>query len=392
MDKAEKLFLVKTIIEEIELPDYVYDKAKKRYESIGEFLEESELSVNDPHIFSQGSFRLGTVIKPINGDEEYDLDLACKLNKNFSSENRTQKELKELVGNELENYRKSNGIQEELESKHRCWRLEYQDDLSFHMDIVPAIPAQISSQNNIRDIIFEKGNIENLDEIVPNTLFITDDRDKNYDKISSEWNISNPEGYANWFQERSLTRKAETGIKMESKVDDLPFYKKKNPLQRSIQLMKRHRDNMFGDDDSKPISIIITTLAAKTYDGESNLLDALEKIIFNMEDFINREEPRVPNPVNPEEDFADKWSMEKYEHLNLEKNFHVWLEQIKADFNNLFDMRSADELQKFLSKKFAASIKSDILEKRLNFDSGKEKNKYKKLENPGKPWRDNYNE
>jgi len=287
MDKAEKLFLVKTIIEEIELPDYVYDKAKKRYESIGEFLEESELSVNDPHIFSQGSFRLGTVIKPINGDEEYDLDLACKLNKNFSSENRTQKELKELVGNELENYRKSNGIQEELESKHRCWRLEYQDDLSFHMDIVPAIPAQISSQNNIRDIIFEKGNIENLDEIVPNTLFITDDRDKNYDKISSEWNISNPEGYANWFQERSLTRKAETGIKMESKVDDLPFYKKKNPLQRSIQLMKRHRDNMFGDDDSKPISIIITTLAAKTYDGESNLLDALKKIIFNMEDFIN---------------------------------------------------------------------------------------------------------
>lgn len=131
-----------------------------------------------------------------------------------------------------------------------------------------------------------------LDEIVTNTLFITDDRDKNYDKISSKWNISNPEGYANWFQKRSLTRKAETGIKMES-----------------------------------------------------NLLEALEKIIFNMEDFINREEPKVPNPVNPEEDFADKWSMEKYEHLNLEKNFHVWLEQIQADFNNLFDMINADEFE-----------------------------------------------
>lgn len=392
MDRTEKAFLTKTMIEEIELPDYVYEKAKDRYESIGNFLEESELSVNDPHIFSQGSFRLGTVIKPINNNEEYDLDLACKLNKNFNSDNCTQKQLKELIGNELEKYRVSNGIQEELKSKHRCWRLEYQDGLSFHMDIIPAIPAKNTKQNDIRDIIIEKGNLEDLSDIVSNTLFITDDRDKNYNNITDDWKISNPEGYANWFQKRSVLQNNETVLRMEAKVDDLPFYKQKNPLQRSIQLMKRHRDNMFEDDDSKPISIIITTLAAKAYNGESDLLDALENIIFNMKEYISREEPRVPNPVNPEEDFADKWSMEKYKHLNLEKNFFSWLNQLKADFINIFDLRSADELHILLNEKFATRIKTDILEDNISFDSGSEINKYDNLNASGKPWREICNE
>ncbi|MFW6027157.1 MAG: hypothetical protein ACOCRX_12550 [Candidatus Woesearchaeota archaeon] len=260
------------------------------------------------------------------------------------------------------------------------------------MDIVPAIPAKITKQNDIRDIIIEKGNLEDLSDIVSNTLFITDDRDKNYNNISDDWKISNPEGYANWFQKRSFLQNNKTGLRMEAKVDDLPFYKQKNPLQRSIQLMKRHRDNMFGDDDSKPISIIITTLAAKAYNGESDLLDALENIIFNMKEYVNGEEPRVPNPVNPEEDFADKWSMEKYKNLSLEKNFFSWLNQLKADFINIFDLRNADELHTLLNERFATRIKTDILEDNISFDSGSEINKYDNLNAPGKPWREICNE
>lgn len=39
---------------------------------------ESSYSEFEPHFF-QGSFRLGTAIKPLNENEMYDLDLACNL-------------------------------------------------------------------------------------------------------------------------------------------------------------------------------------------------------------------------------------------------------------------------------------------------------------------------
>src|SRR5690625_6274351 len=62
--------------------------------------------------------------------------------------------------------------------------------------------------------------------------------------------------------------------------------------------------------DPKPISIIITTLAARAYRGEANLIDAVRAVPLRMMREINSTEPRVPNPVNPEEDFADKWKSE----------------------------------------------------------------------------------
>ncbi len=36
---------------------------------------------------------------------------------------------------------------------------------------------------------------------------------------------------------------------------------------------------MFGDDESKPISIIITTLAARAYNGETDIFTALNNIL-----------------------------------------------------------------------------------------------------------------
>ena len=58
----------------------------------------------------------------------------------------------------------------------------------------------------------------------------------------------------------------------EARVEDVPEYQVKTPLQQGIQILKRHRDIMFVEDpDDKPISIIITTLAAHAYNNESYL-------------------------------------------------------------------------------------------------------------------------
>ena len=66
--------VLKKILEKLELPEGAYEKAEKRYKDIGEWLHRPESSclMFDPSVFSQGSFRLGTAIKPEN-EEEYDL-------------------------------------------------------------------------------------------------------------------------------------------------------------------------------------------------------------------------------------------------------------------------------------------------------------------------------
>ena len=78
---------------------------------------------------------------------------------------------------------------------------------------------------------------------------------------------------------------------------------------------------MFKDDkNAKPTSIIITTLA-RAYNGEPDLYSALNSILSQMGELVNTKNPRVPNPVDPGEDFADRWSMPEYKDLYLEQNF-----------------------------------------------------------------------
>lgn len=334
--------VLKDILEKIELPDGAYEKAERRYKDIGEWLhrEDSSCLEYDPLVFSQGSFRVGTAIKP-DVDEEYDLDMGCNLRQGLSKRDITQEQLKNHVGAELELYRKARGIKEELSEKERCWRLEYADGLSFHMDIVPCIPESETGRGVLKKRMveysrFDDALAQNVSELA---VSITDNTDPRYKITTDEWRISNPEGYARWFETRMKTAQSiinEREMSCKASIDSLPYYQWKTPLQQAIQLLKRHRDTMFKDnEDSKPISVIITTLAAKAYDGETDLASALTNILSRMGDHINAAMPLVPNPVNPAEDFAEKWYDEGSAQYKLQENFYKWLYQARADFKAL---------------------------------------------------------
>jgi hypothetical protein len=364
----QKRVVLDNMVKLLELPDSAYDKARKRYEDLGEWFDrdESAVSGNNPHIFPQGSFRLGTAIRPLDESEEYDLDLACKLRDGISKDSHTQETLKKLIGIELEAYRKARGIKSELEPKHRCWRLEYQDDLSFHMDIVPCIPADEKRRKAILESIRKTG----LDEYVAGsasqtTISITDDRHEGYKHICDDWNISNPEGYAKWFEYRMNPQ--QTRILLEkAQVDDVPLFKKKTPLQQVIQILKRHRDNWSKDNpDSKPISIIITTLAARAYNGETDIVAALGNVLEKMGGLVNPTKPRVPNPVDPEEDFADRWYRQDCLHLRLEKNFNDWLLQARTDFQHITSTTDTEFLCEQIEEKFSLRVNESELKKQL---------------------------
>jgi hypothetical protein len=119
--------------------------------------------------------------------------------------------------------------------------------------------------------------------------------------------------------------------RITASVDEIPDYKVKTPLQRAIQLLKRHRDCMFAEDgEHKPISIIITTLAAHAYNEESTISAALQSILTAMDQFIDYRDgvAWIANPVNPAENFADRWA----ETPEKQQNFHRWLDQAREDF------------------------------------------------------------
>lgn len=375
LDKRSNAILAK-LLEKIELPEGAYEKAERRYQDIGEWLhrEDSKCANFDPHVSSQGSFRLGTANRPYRG-EEYDLDMGCNLRYGLSKDTITQEQLKVLVGDELEQYRKARNIKEDLAEKKRCWRLEYADGLSFHMDIVPCIPESVLTRTVLKDRMVKVAQLEETlaSDVSRLAVSITDNTDPGYKAITDDWRISNPEGYARWFESRMRTASdylAERERVFKASIDKIPYYRWKTPLQSSVQLLKRHRDTMFeGNEDSKPISVIITTLAARAYRGESDLVSALSNILNSMAKYIQLNVPFVPNPVNPVEDFADKWYSEKHAHLKLRDNFYKWLFQAKADFAAICSKDNSQVILEAADRGFSVDLDKIAIEQVLGLSA-----------------------
>ena len=129
----------------------------------------------------------------------------------------------------------------------------------------------------------------------------------------------------------------------------MPTYELKTPLQRAIQLLKRHRDVMFADNpEVAPISMILTNLAGQAYGGEADVYLAVRGILSRMLDFVRAERPRVPNPTHPAEDYADKWSKDR----RLELNFRLWHAQASRDFEQLLLMTDAVSLRTATRRSF----------------------------------------
>jgi hypothetical protein len=324
------------VAKSIDITPTQYEEAVAKYTSIGEWLDrpESTLDEYDPEIFPQGSFLIGTAIRPLDNREEFDIDLVCKLD--AGKGDFSQKSLKSAVGSEIQSYADAHSMTNDPVEGRRCWTLVYAGGARFHMDILPAIP----DEESFRLLLETAGYFsESRDaRVTAGAIAITDKQHPNYHRIADEWPSSNPVGYAAWFKERMsgqlFERKREFAASEQlviASVQDVPDHKVKTSLQRAIQLLKRHRDYFYRDDpEHKPISIIISTLAAKCYGNEQRIVDALSLILKNMDQHIENRNgvAWVANPVNPAENFADKWEGE----AKKKQCFFDWLEAARRDF------------------------------------------------------------
>jgi hypothetical protein len=234
-----------------------------------------------------------------------------------------------------------------LEEKSRCWRLNYARD--FHLDIIPARPKFPHA------------------ELTP--IYITD-------KELRRWLESDPKGYIAWFKIRKAIRTAQFSNRGGAEANVEPAPKQDSPQQKSllqiaIQILKRHRDVTFQGRDDAPISIIVTTLAAHAYQEERSITATLRHIIRNMPSFIDHSlgYPRINNPTNAAENFADKWRT----HPERERAFCKWNRQSGSDLDDLCQATNSAKVRAALGR-FLGTKRTDIVLNRVGEKTDEQRN------------------
>lgn len=330
MDKDNEALnmVMSELADELNISETMEKRAVSGYKNVGAWLDSDDFDTQTV-VYPQGSFALGTVIKPLSGDDEdheYDIDLVCYMPE---MENNTAEEVKTSVGERLQEH-KAHADKLDDEGK-RCWTLHY---AGFHMDILPSTAAQ-----------------ENEGGPYPeDALRITEKSPEGTYSFRS----SNPRGYKKWFEGRMghtlNEERSRVAGKITCSVEDVHLYQTRTTLQRVVQILKHHRDVMFeGNSEIAPISIILTTLAAKAYDQSEGVFDALCHILVHMHEYVENRNGiwHIDNPVAPGENFADKWELEPAK----AQAFFRWLEAARSNLaTDLIATDGIDELATAMEK------------------------------------------
>ena len=206
----------------------------------------------------QGSFALGTIIRPIREHDGYDADIQVVMNPDIYGQ--PEDYLNALKDSLLNNH----NFADKVRPGTRCVTLDYAGD--FHLDVVPRITTADSH------FIFnwETGLREEPDGT----------------------------GYRDWFRNQS-------GIT-------------KHHLVRVVRLLKFLRDHQ-GNYEIK--SILLTTIAGMSIQEEDRgtenvrtIADTLTTVLERLNEFL-QQHPTVPyiaNPALPSEDFIRHWREPQY--------------------------------------------------------------------------------
>lgn len=377
------------IIKKIDITESMAENAENKYKAVAKELCAKGLDVN---IYPQGSFALGTVVRPFTEgkDVDYDLDFICEINQKKT--NITPYKVKKSIGEVLI------GSGRKVKEDDTCWIIDYaniQDNIGFKLDIVPAVQEEAEI---IRNLIAQGVSIQYANTAIA----ITNKKNDVY-----EWGNSNAKGYTKWFQDINAPfldykKREKKGI-FEATIENVPNTAQKSNLQRVIQILKRHRDIYYYNirENDKPSSAIITTLVARI--GEfanpnSSLLELLEFVVNELNIYsklqfqehsvfltenankytIRKKEKEwvIPNPVNPQNNLAGYWSD------RTASQFFKWIIEINKD---LVISRDYDDERYIVALK--NGLGSNLVEQSLNELNLKKIDKAPIQVSTVKPWR-----
>lgn len=295
----------------ISLTEAQYQIIERRYGTLQQILSAADEAIlAGSHIFPQGSVGLRTIIRPVpNAPDEMGTVDADAIVLVYPSNTIDPRELLAAIQRRFE---AGSRVETPIEPLRRGIRITYADENpGFHIDITPAIGRpNLSNENGY-------GN-----------LYVPD--------RETGWKNSSPRSYAAWLEgvsdqevniirESDLVKAAMESMTMDSTQDPLPEYQQyleHNPLRATIKLLKRHRDVWAinsGNAKVRPISAIITTLAAHSYLRVARMskqrpyrtVEAILDIVSGMRDYIDKNingEYEILNPEDSGENFAEKWN------------------------------------------------------------------------------------
>ncbi|UXV32194.1 nucleotidyltransferase family protein [Mammaliicoccus sciuri] len=244
MNKNE---IIEKLLASIDILPTMEKNAHDRYESISKYLEEQVLNCN---FYPQGSFLLGTVVRPYKDgkDKIYDLDVISMIDK----------EKFDTTPNQTKN------------------------DVGFTLYIVPSVVNDYSVYDNYNEATIDQKSISITERI----------SDGRY-----EWKQSNPIGFGDWFSQISNRHMSESQIIQQrsrllyelrglyASAEEIPTYLYRSSLQRSVQLLKRIRDVYYERKTNqryKPSTFLLTSLVASAVEHEDNLsVDEIINIFIN---------------------------------------------------------------------------------------------------------------
>jgi hypothetical protein len=285
-------------------------------------------------IYLQGSTALRTTVRPV-GVNEHDVDLVAHVSDLDVAISPTA--LKKAIGDCV---RANGNYAPLLEEMPRCWRLCYANE--FHMDITPSIPNPACRSGG---------------ELVP-------------DKTLKTWKASNPQGYKRLFEERAKLApviRLRKRVALDSAQSSIEPYPEpgglKGILRRTVQIAKRHRDIMFIDDpDVAPLSVIITTLASRSYEWcvgnreYDNELQLVLDVIHHLPDTIEVLHVDggvkwfIWNETTAGENFAEKWNRRP----ERAEAFYTWHARLCSDLEHLEAVTGLDRLGEVLKGLFGS--------------------------------------
>jgi hypothetical protein len=210
----------------------------------------------------------------------------------------------------------------------------------------------------------------------------------------SRWAGRNLKGYSRWFEsryvhdlrnlplyERYLSEGLIT-VEMKAETEALPVsvpYAAIQPVQKAVQLIKRHRNIHFeGKEEHAASSIILTTLAGEYYKGDYSTIDAVDHILKRLlhkriECKMTKTKLRVYNPADAgvygeaQELLSSKWE-EGSRGDDLYNAFWTFVEGMNQQWTKLQLAQTNQEKLVVLKELFGETIGNDPLEERLLWD------------------------
>lgn len=134
--------------------------------------------------------------------------------------------------------------------------------------------------------------------------------------------------------------------------------------------MKRHRDIVFERlPKQAPISIVLTTLAAKTYAGHESVSEAMLHVLNGICALIpNVAEGRlqVLNPTNLSEDLSERWDNDPEAYLG----FVSWINAFAKTWNHLLSVHGIQNTKIVLEKMFGERVARVAVEEHIKAFEG----------------------